>query len=861
MATFPQTDTPRAILRFFPTHNRLERQKFSVYKSEVVAPSDQACRKGTRAQKSKAYDNLEMTRLKRLFELMQFDSTTENVLEQLDLPKFQSFETFLADANALSEEIHGHDNEDLIVFKKTGAITPPGHITDTESRPDITAARKKYWFDGRSPPKKPGFVTDEEETYHCPWPCVSLAAEEISSSDSALAQQRHAITYLDLLLLSRPDLRGAFGLLTTHKTATLFFGIGGFCVKHFSFRWGTDHLAKAMSALVYLLYHPGYWQQTSIRLDRYERSNAFCYYEITFQKPLSCVDEPSAQGNVRPDLELQCPNFVHRSAQCTFGSRSHIFVFRPPSDAAQPPRFQDKPIRVIKSQLVREEEGQYEPDFLRKVHDPDVPGVVHLTCYTYQSITVPSLADRKTKRHVLLGLEEEGHLFMQIASPQDMLMNAYNYLETTRFLHSERGILHRDLSEGNTLFIPRSSDQPPDGDLTFIPLQLEPERGILHHGLGEGSALIPRSLDQPPDGDLPFIPEPPRTYAFVGYSLDAANKKPSSLIIDFNRAANCNPTPDASTESSKEVTYERQYPERKQRFLKCQDMVLKEEKHHGVLKHELYHDAESIFWLIFVWILFADPEPDSVASDSVAAIPPPTESTAISTAIARSTWSNLISPLADGRVNLVLNPPSDLCHPQYKDLFPLIQDLCGFLLTDPYWFKDSAPRNHPEYMHESLQRIIYSFLQTNWNADFMLRRKLGIDRQVEVDPLQIRRSSTVVQRKLLTSSVPPIVTTEDESQEDEEDADAASQPGKASIGSEGEGSGGESASLTETSSNESIPGAYNAFYQPDTSDFLDMQPSTSRKRPHSPSAQTDAQAQVNDGSPARKKQHAPAGPS
>ena len=78
---------------------------------------------------------------------------------------------------------------DTLVFQYTGDKSPPGHVTDTMCKPDITAALQPYW--------KNDVV---------PWPFVRLAGEVASKGKSSEEQKEQAISYLHYLFLARPDL-------------------------------------------------------------------------------------------------------------------------------------------------------------------------------------------------------------------------------------------------------------------------------------------------------------------------------------------------------------------------------------------------------------------------------------------------------------------------------------------------------------------------------------------------------------------------------------------------------------------------------------------------------------------------------
>ena len=90
------------------------------------------------------------------------------------------------------------------MFKSTGNNAHCGHVTDTQCKPDFTAAFDKHWG-------------DKNTTL---WPCIRLAGEVASAGKSKEEQKKQAISYLHYLLLARPDLYVAQGLLISNEGVT-----------------------------------------------------------------------------------------------------------------------------------------------------------------------------------------------------------------------------------------------------------------------------------------------------------------------------------------------------------------------------------------------------------------------------------------------------------------------------------------------------------------------------------------------------------------------------------------------------------------------------------------------------------------
>src|SRR6267154_3553042 len=91
----------------------------------------------------------------------------------------------------------GFANQDLLVFKFTGSQFHTGHIIATSCKPDYTAA----------------FMSDWRGKDTMLWPCIQLVGEKSSQGKKPEDQERQAMSYLYHLLLARPDLNVAQGLV------------------------------------------------------------------------------------------------------------------------------------------------------------------------------------------------------------------------------------------------------------------------------------------------------------------------------------------------------------------------------------------------------------------------------------------------------------------------------------------------------------------------------------------------------------------------------------------------------------------------------------------------------------------------
>ncbi|RXW22990.1 hypothetical protein EST38_g2884 [Candolleomyces aberdarensis] len=343
---------------------------------------------------------------------------------------------------------------------------PHSHVSDTKAKPDFTAAFEEHWYDARK--KKPEnrlttatpaadqpapttATTETDSKKHVIWPCIRLAGENASKSDTKPGQVQRATTYLDLLLLSRADFRGAFGLLQTHMSIIVAVG-GSQSVLNFSFSWTGAHARRAAHALVYRPTtlaeeaEAGGGTDTGAGADAATRRGMG---ERTEGKDTSDGRQRDAkQEQQAAGMRVFLSDYFCLYGSCTFGTRTHVFVHHPPESPNQVKIGRRAP-RVVKIQLCRDNLRFNEIDILNNIHhDGKIPGVVRLVCHERLPSIVPG------REQFRLGLEQRGNPFMSIKTPRQMLMVAYDALEIARILHNERNVIHRDVSKGNILFVP-----------------------------------------------------------------------------------------------------------------------------------------------------------------------------------------------------------------------------------------------------------------------------------------------------------------------------------------------------------------------------------------------------------------------
>ena len=266
---------------------------------------------------------------------------------------------------------------DTLVFQYTGNKSPPGHVTDTMCKPDITAALQPYWKDGV-----------------VRWPFVRFAGEVASKGKSSEEQKEQAISCLHYLLLARPDLYVAQGLLSSGKNVIFPFGIGGEGIFGTRCRMEGRRTQQIMLLYVftYRLYEPGHFADPT-------------YTETEFDE----------ETTARYTIKINHP----RGTKNPFATRTHIL--------SNPNfKFEGNDLTILKDRYCRVKRRFEERTILDEcVHKSErVPGVV-VAAYG-ERIESPISNERCKLR---LGVGESGSPFTSIPTLSKVLETLYDVLE------------------------------------------------------------------------------------------------------------------------------------------------------------------------------------------------------------------------------------------------------------------------------------------------------------------------------------------------------------------------------------------------------------------------------------------------
>ncbi|KAG8946855.1 hypothetical protein FRC04_011402 [Tulasnella sp. 424] len=611
-----------------------------------------------------------------------------------------NFGGFLEAANSMSRSIKERyfAQSDLLVWKNTGQKPPRGPVTDTECKPDITVAFEKDF--------------DRENTTL--WPCIHLAGEQASKGKSREDHEKQAISYLHYLLLLRPDLYVAQGMLTSENDVMFLLGIGGVGIRSFTIDWTSKKLYKLMYAFIYRLYEPGDFADRSYKKMEPDYARDF----VTYTVGIATTTETEDEGAV--EVEVDCPDLQPIYASNPFETRTHV-LWNPHSTFTVNGRV----LSVLKDQFCRLGTQFNEQDILNRIHTPEkVPGVVEMVYH--KMIDLPYLGElgvqvRRGKNRI--GMRQAGTPFTSISTLQEMLKTMFDLLEVLRFLRIKRQVLHRDISRGNVMFIDPGTPAPTD--IVEAAVEKAPLK-FVNRDPHETSVLLV-DFNHAEDLSINQAAEHERATR-IGTPIFIARAVELGAAYPFPRGgvflSGMPPIPDS---------YALNHPDREKKFPIGDKKALpgpSADSSGRPWRHELDHDAESVFWLLLYWSMVVQPEGS------------PAES------LEADAWAGLLGkPRArhDLIVSLAGTPPEDtegIVHSVYQPLGPLLCKLAKVLPVDRFWLDKNETRNDPEYIAEAFQRLILQFLLDNRNKDFMKCQVSGQPREVEGMPRPRRPPST-----------------------------------------------------------------------------------------------------------------------
>ncbi|KAF8149829.1 hypothetical protein B0H34DRAFT_862560 [Crassisporium funariophilum] len=583
------------------------------------------------------------------------DYNLDDFKQSSPLDKYDAKEDFIKYMNDISAQICVELNADQIYFHDVRNRKLLQHSTETNCRPDSVAVRSR----------------DNNEIH---WSDVEAAIKIHSKGTNLTDGPLQAMSYAYYLLQARPDRVAVQGMYVDEGGVTLFL-VSCTEIKR------TQRLSLTTLANVRLLYA----------------------FVKQLYDPLPLMVDPTIRMRKKDgekprlfNIELKIPGLPpticegYRIFDCapTRGQRTHIFV-----NLENPTIVEDQHVLVIKDQYRLGDHRFSEKDVINHIHsDGEVPGIV---CIVYAKQvyrangSVVSFGCREKTRICMVNY---GSHMMGVKTPKAALMMIYDLLKATCFIYFNKNVLHRDISEGNVLVIENAKE-------VEITEGVKAQLCFIEH-------ILNRKAD-PCKTSLLLVD-------FDRGDIRAANKKPhterTGTTIFMAKAIwqgkpHGHPGGPAVYKSVPQITaqvraaYKAAHPDRSISFPDSTGYELSRigTADENDFRHELYHDAESAYWLLLRWVLLAYP-----AGTLPTEIPP-------------TLWVLLTGTDNDYRPYRIA--PHSL-NPGYRELAQLLADIGGVFESNMHWAKQE-PYKHLNFAHKAFQRYILNFIIKNKDEEFM----------------------------------------------------------------------------------------------------------------------------------------------
>ncbi|KAF8968120.1 hypothetical protein BDZ97DRAFT_1801002 [Flammula alnicola] len=524
------------------------------------------------------------------------------------------------------------------------------------------------------------------------WSGMESAMKVVSKGTSVTEGIEQAVAYTTYLLQARPDRVAVQGLYVGNSIIT-FIITDASGARFTTIPWKDESHFFLLCAFIDRLHDP---LPTMVDPTIQRRKDLLDFrWDITVT-----IGQPqhSEENTDSPEsMTIKCEGYQIDHASASFGSRSHIF-----KNLEFPTKVLGHDIHIIKDQYSGQHTRFTESQVLEHIHtNGPVPGMVDLVHHEKPLWTNgnPVLCGDRVKNRILMSLY--GTHLDTVSSVREALIAIYDTLEITRYLYCKRQVLHRDISYGNVLIKPA------------------PQDSNFH---AEGGNNVP-----------------PDTFCSMRHLLDSnCNRQDTqTLLIDFNRAEILGQEQEPSVARtgtpifiSRAVLaggplrpYTRHFgfppipallpaaksrysPDRLKEFEGPDEPIAvysKPPQKEIFWRHELRHDAESVLWLLIYWAIQRAP----ATSDETSEIP-------------ADVWAMLTTAVtgSDSRGALLIDLPDNALHTQFAPLLSLLKEVGEHIIFDPYWV-DNKNLNHPEYIHEVFQRLIFNFVIENDNEAFM----------------------------------------------------------------------------------------------------------------------------------------------
>ncbi|KAF9477173.1 hypothetical protein BDN70DRAFT_995121 [Pholiota conissans] len=621
----------------------------------------------------------------------------------------------------VSTEMHAMVNAaKQIFFVETGTISHPDHPTGSQCRPDFVAVKT-------------------EQVIH--WSDVEATIEIHSEGATRTTGPRQAMAYAYFLLQARPDRISVPGMYVDDEGVMLFLVSCTKIKRTHRLKLKDAASTQLLYAFVKRMYEPHpLMVDSTIKKDR------------------------DSEGRVVFDIRLNIPHSPKPVVCCGYkitnvgssrGQRTHIFV-----NTLNPTEVNGQPILVIKDQYRRRGPRFTEREVIEQIHhEGEVPGIIRIVHAEEVARDDGSSVVSDQRYKTRLCMMDYGLSIMELETPKEVLMAIYDLLEVTRFIYFKHHVLHRDISQGNVLFKKRSAqtlliESAKEKNASTVPPSAEkdeakPQLCFVEHLLYPNvdkrqTSVLLVDFDR---GEIlnrnRHLPHSERTGTILFMAKAVRQNEPHGT---YGEAITYKNVPKVTEQAR--IAYEAIHTDRLIRF---PDSTPRHSLDVGVadltkFRHQLYHDAESAFWLLMRWALLAFPAGHT-----------PTE-------VRAGLWYNLNDTDSDDRPFRIRPGALD---PSYSALEGLLIALGIVLERDIHWATEE-PYTYPDFIHEVFQRHLLNFIVENQDKEFMnLRRassfrkpdSTGFVQRVplthpEVENLRVKTLRTAHSRSQSVSSAP-----------------------------------------------------------------------------------------------------------
>ncbi|KJA13912.1 hypothetical protein HYPSUDRAFT_49536 [Hypholoma sublateritium FD-334 SS-4] len=602
------------------------------------------------------------------------------------------------------------DPDKEILFIDTPNTVPKDHPTGASYRPDIIA-------------------TTQRGEIH--WTGIEATVEVNSSGRTEEGAGLQAASLSISLLQARPDLLAVQGFCVTKSGIILTIVSSSGVTRTEALNMSVSANRVLLYAFITRLYEPDPNMVDPSIKRRWDDTAPQPHY--VFDITLTPADSDA----------VVCSGYRTIYARESLDPRAHIFV-----NETNPTSFGGAAIPVIKDAYCDLNSRFTEDAIIKHIHhERDIPGIVRvayaeLVCYGGPDRRVIVRDGRQKTR---LCLKEFGRSIMECKTVKDVLIVMYDQLENTRIMYRNRNVIHRDISIGNIMF--RDLPVPP-------PIEDRNAENISHENIDSdnetdgipaifcgGTYLLGETDDRSFTKNLLIdlelaevldekqdelrLPSGAGTMQFMARSIRKGRLLGGHAMIPFF---------DSPPEISKTLLtrYRGIFPDRVKRFpckIPTHIPGIVKNPSNTIAYHALRHDAESVYWVLVRWAVCAAP--------AGKASPP----------VSQHMRFRLTEDYSDYRPSYIEEGELD---PSYDALRNLLNNMASYLDHDLHWATE-APFNHPEFLHEALQRLILNFLADNKDEDFMLLPTSGKPRELQ-EPLRYAEPVRSGQEHLLDPS-------------------------------------------------------------------------------------------------------------